>query len=178
MTTSRKNQFRFRTKAGAAVKMPERWLTRSELCELSGLTDRWLRKLANDGWFPVPVAKGWEYVGTVRGLLRYYQEREERANNAGLKGRDKKTRIEIRILKARLDRETAKYVPRKDVERMLATTRTLIRRQLHAVLVEDMPARVVGKTPVECAIVGARIEDELRAILANIDRKGGDQVDA
>ncbi|HNQ89032.1 MAG TPA: hypothetical protein PKM73_10495 [Verrucomicrobiota bacterium] len=49
----------------------------AQLARLSGLTDRRLRELAVEGWFPKAVEGHYELVPTIQGLLRYYREREQ-----------------------------------------------------------------------------------------------------
>ncbi|CAG0995231.1 hypothetical protein ARNL5_03564 [Anaerolineae bacterium] len=48
----------------------------AQLTRLSGLSDRRLRELAAEGWFPRPVGGAYQLVPTIQGLLRYYRERE------------------------------------------------------------------------------------------------------
>ncbi|HNQ88399.1 MAG TPA: hypothetical protein PKM73_07295 [Verrucomicrobiota bacterium] len=47
-----------------------------QLVKLSGLTDRRLRELSAEGWFPKPVNGQYQLVPTIQGLLRYYREGE------------------------------------------------------------------------------------------------------
>jgi hypothetical protein len=51
-------------------------ITVEQLAKLSGLTDRGLRELAAEGWFPKPVNGQYQLVPTIQGLLRYYREGE------------------------------------------------------------------------------------------------------
>ena len=48
----------------------------AQLARLSGLTDRRLRELASEGWFPKSVEGQYQLVPTIQGLLRYYRELE------------------------------------------------------------------------------------------------------
>ncbi len=47
-----------------------------QLVKLSGLTDRRLRELAAEGWFPKAVNGQYQLVPTIQGLLRSYREGE------------------------------------------------------------------------------------------------------
>lgn len=49
----------------------------AQLARLSGLTDRRLRELASEGWFPKSVDGHYQLVPTIQGLLRFYREREQ-----------------------------------------------------------------------------------------------------
>jgi len=52
-------------------------LSITQAAHLSGLTDRRLRELANEGWFPKSAEGRYQLVPTIQGLLRYYREREQ-----------------------------------------------------------------------------------------------------
>ena len=47
------------------------------MAKLSGLTDRRLRELAAEGWFPKAKEGSYQLVPTIQGLLRYYRERDQ-----------------------------------------------------------------------------------------------------
>lgn len=51
-------------------------ISAAQLASLSGLSERQLRRHAEDGWLPRPVRNEYLLVPAIRGLLRYYQERE------------------------------------------------------------------------------------------------------
>jgi hypothetical protein len=51
-------------------------ISASQLAKLSGLSERQLRRHADDGWLPRPVQNEYLLVPAIQGLLRYYQERE------------------------------------------------------------------------------------------------------
>lgn len=47
------------------------------MAKLSGLTERRLRELAAEGWFPRANNGHFQLVPTIQGLLRYYRERDQ-----------------------------------------------------------------------------------------------------
>ena len=47
------------------------------MAKLSGLTERRLRELAAEGWFPKSDNGHFQLVPTIQGLLRYYRERDQ-----------------------------------------------------------------------------------------------------
>jgi len=49
----------------------------SQLARLSGLSERHLRRLAHDGWFPPPVRNQYPLLEAIRGLLRCYREQHD-----------------------------------------------------------------------------------------------------
>lgn len=51
-------------------------ISATQLAKLSGLSERQLRRHSDDGWLPRPVRNEYLLVPAIRGLLRYYQERE------------------------------------------------------------------------------------------------------
>jgi hypothetical protein len=52
---------------------------------LAGLTERRLRQLADEGWFPAPVRGRWKLAGVMGGLLRYYRALVEESQDDKLK---------------------------------------------------------------------------------------------
>ena len=50
----------------------------SQLARLSGLSERRLRQLAAEGWFPRPTRSGYPLVPAIQGLLKFYRERDQR----------------------------------------------------------------------------------------------------
>ena len=48
-----------------------------QLVKLSGLTDRRLRELADEGWFPRPVRNQYPLVEAIAGLLRHYRDQHD-----------------------------------------------------------------------------------------------------
>ncbi len=49
----------------------------AQMAKLSGLTERRLRELAAEGFFPKPNDGKFQLVPTIQGLLRYYRERDQ-----------------------------------------------------------------------------------------------------
>ena len=49
----------------------------TQLARLSGLSERRLRQLANEGWLPKPTERRYPLADAVSGLLRYYREQVE-----------------------------------------------------------------------------------------------------
>jgi hypothetical protein len=49
----------------------------AQMAQLSGLTERRLRELASEGWFPKAVDGQFQLVPTIQGLLRYYRQGDE-----------------------------------------------------------------------------------------------------
>ena len=47
------------------------------MARLADLSERHLRRLADDGWFPPPARNQYPLVDAIRGLLRYYREQHD-----------------------------------------------------------------------------------------------------
>lgn len=69
-------------------------ISNAELCQLTGLTDRRHRQLADQGWFPLPSKGEYPLVATLQGLFKYYREQQHVGRNL----KDQKTAKEIEVL--------------------------------------------------------------------------------
>jgi ubiquinone biosynthesis protein COQ9 len=82
----------------------------AELCELVGYTDRRLRQLADEEFFPAPKRGKYELAKVVRGLLRFLSQQKapalERLNEAKLEAQQRENRIAKKV-EARDYMETA-----------------------------------------------------------------------
>lgn len=52
-------------------------ISSAQMAKLSGLTERRLRELASEGWFPKSANGAYQLVTTIQGLLRFYRERDQ-----------------------------------------------------------------------------------------------------
>lgn len=63
-------------------------ISTEDICELSGITDRRLRQLADEGYFPKPEKAKYLFSATIIGLLRHARDHKspalERLNEAKL----------------------------------------------------------------------------------------------
>lgn len=141
-------------KAGKRAEGP--WpetISAVDLCELTGLTDRRHRQLAQESYFP-PKKKG-QYAteATLRGLFRYY--RDGAHANKDLKA--KKTQEEIRKLKLFNDQKEGELIVFDQVEQFMvgivAAAKTEARR-----LRLELPPKIIGLERAESEI---RIGEEL-----------------
>lgn len=149
--------------APAAVTAPK--ITALDLCALTGLTDRRHRQLAADGYFPPPVESQYVMLPTIRGLFKYYREHNQRTKEKIIGTKDRKTQMEMRLLKLKFDRETERSMLRSDVDRMLAYSGALMTARLYTALEREFPGRVVGRSPAEISALGRALADELIGFL-------------
>ena len=69
-----------------------------QLVKLSGLTDRRLRELADEEWFPRPVRNQYPLVEAIAGLLRHYRDQHDNPPSGTC------TRVSRRARRARASR--------------------------------------------------------------------------
>jgi hypothetical protein len=146
-------------------------ISATSLSQMTGLTDRRHRQLARDGYFPEPVESQYQMGPTIQGLLRYYREHNQRTKEKIIGTKDTKTQLEIKILRARFEREQGDVIPRDAVNRMVARAGSLIRSRLYAALERDYPGRVQGRSPSEIAAIGRALADELIDFLRTCDQR-------
>ena len=83
--------------------VPELFLGAKQLVNITGLSDRRHRQLADEGFFPAPMDGKYSMEPTLRGICRYYRESRTVA-------KEKKAQIEFerhRKLKIENDRNMA-----------------------------------------------------------------------
>jgi hypothetical protein len=107
-----------------------------KLCDLTGLSDRWHRKLAEQGYFPTPINGMYQKDKAVAGIVRYYRERHSKIARTIAEDKSLKTKREIELLELRIAEESRKLVPVAQVERVWCGI-TLALRQ--AILAADIP---------------------------------------
>lgn len=73
-------------------------LTGAKLCEITGLTDRRHRQLADEGFFPPPIKGIYQFTATLKGVVAYLREQAAKADS---------TMEEERLLKLKADRRMA-----------------------------------------------------------------------
>ena len=67
-----------RERKGSSQRSETRPVGSVQLARLSGLTERRLRELASEGWFPRATNGHYPLVPAIQGLLRYYRERDQK----------------------------------------------------------------------------------------------------
>src|SRR5687767_11675058 len=87
-----------------------------ELCLLTGLTDRRLRQLATQGFYPPPDRGVYQRSETLKGLFRYYREREENDTSALRKEEQGYLRAKRRLAELDLEQKLGIVVPMEAVE--------------------------------------------------------------
>lgn len=135
----------------------ERTITGDELTRLTGLTDRRHRQLAKDGHFPPPDGGEYKYEETIRGLFKYYQERNDSM-------RDKKEQIEDekhRKLKLENDEFEGLLKRTSDLQQAIAPALERLRKVTYDKLQLEMPKAAAGMDIPQARIFGGRLADDL-----------------
>ena len=70
------------------------------LCDITKLTDRRHRQLADDGYFPPPIAGVYQMVPTLTGIVNYLREMADRNSDSMAEEKLRKTRAERQLAEA------------------------------------------------------------------------------
>jgi hypothetical protein len=75
------------------------------ICSITGLSDRRIRQLSHDGYFPAPIRGVYQTEETLKGLFRYYRTKQEERSTLTSerlrKTRAEADRVELEVCKAR-----------------------------------------------------------------------------
>ena len=87
------------------LKPGEGEISAETLCEITKLTDRRHRQLANDGYFPPPINGLYQMVPTLTGVVNYLRELADRNADSMADEKLRKTRAERQLAELKLSRE-------------------------------------------------------------------------
>jgi phage terminase Nu1 subunit (DNA packaging protein) len=104
-----------------------------ELCLLTGLTDRRLRQLAQQGFYPPPNRGVYQREETLRGLFRYYKESQERETAALRQEEIGYTRARRRKTELELEQAIGAVVPMECVDFVFANVWLPFRQRLYII---------------------------------------------
>ncbi len=114
------------------------------LCVMTGLTDRRLRQLATQGFYPPPNRGVYQREETLRGLFRYYREREENDTSALRKEEQGYMRAKRRAAELDLDLKLGTVVPIEASMYIFSNTFLPLRQRLYRLPI-DVAHDCVGK---------------------------------
>ena len=106
------------------------------LCELSGLTDRRHRQLAEQGFFPPPIKGHYQLRPAIQGLFRYYRDLQQKRGDNIKEKREKKLDNENELLEIEIGKARDRLVP---IEEMLARLTPACAAMRSRVLGSSMP---------------------------------------
>jgi hypothetical protein len=141
-----------------------------KLTELTGLTDRRHRQLADEGFFPKPDGGEYKLAPTLRGLLRFYREWKDRAAGDLAGEKLAKLRTERQIAELKLEQHRGEVISLEEMGEFMARTSAKWEQLLKLKLEVEAPAKIIGKGIVEVRRELRTIHDEIREICnAGID---------
>lgn len=136
-----------------------RLISYEKLRALAGLdlTDRRLRQLAAEGHFPEPIDGQYDWVATLRGLLKYYRD-----NQTTLAQRKQAISDEQhRKLKRENDIADGLLIKKADVVAALRPAGEAIKLELRQKLENEYPLAVAGLDVPQARIYGRRLGDSI-----------------
>ena len=114
-------------------KQPEEGEISAEmLCEITKLTDRRHRQLADDGYFPPPIAGVYQMVPTLTGIVNYLREMADRNSDSMAEEKLRKTRAERQLAELKLSRERHESLDAQAVIKAWSGILVTIRQKLLA----------------------------------------------
>ena len=129
--------------------MADETISGAELRELTGLTDRRHRQLADQGYFPAPVRGEYKRAETIAWLFRYFREQLHKRDD-GLK---KEQRALAKSRREKIQEETTllrgKYVLKSEIGPALRNLSLHQRSTLQFKLENELAPRLAGKTTIE-----------------------------
>jgi len=139
-------------------------ISAEELCVLTELSDRQHRNIAAAGNFPLPIDGKYQFWPTMRGLLKYYREKNTRTKEGAGDSKKRKTEVETKILEIKLAREERRSIERSEVNKLFLHVASQQKAVLFAALEREYPGKVVGRTASEISLAGRQLGDRLCAI--------------
>lgn len=124
-------------------------ITAEKLCALTGLSDRRHRQLAKEGYFPPPVDSVYQLAPTITGMFRHYRELGQRRSGTQAELKEEKTKHEIALLKAKLDREEKRVYDADEVHRVFMHIGTDIKGEITRLMESELPPKLDGLPAVQ-----------------------------
>lgn len=143
-------------------------LSRAELSEISGLSNRRHEQLAAEGYFAQPTRGAYAVIPTLQGLLRYYRERAEQARTPLVQIAERKAETEARIAALKLAREERTSVPKAHIAPAAKRIVAAAKAQLYQSLVTDLSLRLEGKPLAERRAMLRATADDICDVLAGL----------
>ena len=157
MRNSPKRQFRIK-KSRKSRKLSEppppgsesqECLSAERLCAITGFTDRWNRKLADQGYFPPPIRGFYQKDATLEGIIRYQKEQIAKGSEPVKVEQEAFMRAKRQTAEEELARVRGLYVEKARIEPAIRNVCLHQRAVLQRMLEQELPARLVGKTTIE-----------------------------
>lgn len=135
-----------------------------KLSELTGLTDRRHRQLADEGWIPKPDRGEYRFGATIRGILKFYREANDRAKGDLASEKLAKLRTERMIAELKLEQQRGELIDIDEMGEWVSRTAARWEQLLKLKLEIELPPKLVGKDIVAIRRELKRLHDEIREI--------------
>ena len=133
------------------------------LCDICGLTDKHLRRLAQAGYFPPPHDGKYLVTPSLKGLFKYYREMAQRSKSLG----DEKTREEIEKLRLHNGQKRGDLIPFIQVEAFMVGIVSAAKGEARRLELE-LPPKVQGLDLAEITPVVIEQLDRVFGTLADL----------
>jgi len=129
-------------------------LAAKRLCELTGLTDRRHRQLADAGYFPSPQNGEYDFERTIEGLFRYFREQIAKKSNSLAKEQLRLTKAKREKTEAEAGKLRGLLIEKDEVgpalRNLAAHQRATLQHKIERELAPNLAGRPVGEIMTLC----------------------------
>jgi len=124
-------------------------LPAADFAELTGLSDRQLRNIAQKGFFPPPERGEYDEDKSLRGMIRYQAELLKKKSSTLTEEKEGLTRVRRLREEFELEARKGEFVPRDDIGPELRSISMHQRAVLLHKLERELATKLEGRTTVE-----------------------------
>lgn len=152
--------------AETQTEFPLPKLTADQLSEITGLTDRRNRQIAEAGYFKPPVESLYETIPTLSGFIRYQRERLSNLNEELKVEQQALTKAKRETAEVNLAMLRGEYVRRDVIGPALRNFSLNQRATLLRKYEQELAPKLAGKTTIEILESVRQVNDEICRIFA------------
>lgn len=142
-------------------------LPAEKLCEITTLSDRRHRQLADEGYFPPPINGVYQMTATLRGLVRYLREQATKAESCMEEEKLKKLKADRRLAELDLQKKRKDALDAESVFKVWEGIILTIRQKLLALPSKLSPRLVYIEQQAE---IENELERELSEALVDLSK--------
>ena len=150
---------------------PIEGIASDELCAVASLTDRRLRQLATEGYFPPPERGIYDAKKAMAGLLRFYREQLHKKDDNLATERKKYTVVRREKLEIERDILRRLYLPRAEIGPILRNLAANQRAALQNKLENELSVKLSGLDPITTRARMAEAVDQICDMFKQSTRK-------
>jgi len=136
-------------------------LTGLQLEALTGLTDRRVRQIAKQGYFPAPINGVYQMSVTIRGMFKYYHENRGEKLEVMQDAKLSKLQAEAEMAQIKLATTKGDVISLPEKIEFMKIFAAKLNQLLIQKLETEVPARLVGKGIVEARKEARMVHDEI-----------------